>query len=73
MELCREIILQILQDKGGFHTNRCHELVEQTSYRALCEIKAILEMHELSDFACIERIVEVFERLGTHCGSRHDF
>lgn len=47
--------------------------VARESHRALCRIKAVLEDKALSDFDCIERIVNVFENIGSDCGTRHDF
>lgn len=52
------------------------EIVEQKSYLALLQIKAILEDDRLDDEECfmkIERIISVFEDLGSSGGSRHDF
>lgn len=47
------------------------EIVEQKSYLALLQIKAILDDEEC--FMKIERIISVFEDLGSSGGSRHDF
>ena len=52
------------------------ELLESTSYQALCQIREILLDDTLSDPKCfqkIERIVRVFEAFGSDCGHRHDF
>lgn len=52
------------------------ELLEAVSYKALCEIKAILEDDALTDRDCfqkIEAIVSVFEKIGSGAGNRHDF
>lgn len=51
-------------------------IVESTCYKALNEIKSILENDSLTDEECflkIEEIIRVFERLGSNCGNRHDF
>ena len=43
---------------------------------ALLQIQHILKDESLNDQECfykIEEIVRVFERLGSGCGSRHDF
>lgn len=52
------------------------EMVEASSYQALCQIREILRDDSLSDPECfekIERIVCLFEQMGSNCGSRHDF
>lgn len=52
------------------------EMLEASSYQALCQIKEILCDDSLSDPECfekIERIVCLFEHMGSGCGSRHDF
>lgn len=52
------------------------EMVEASSYQALCQIREILRDDSLSDPECfekIERIVCLFEQMGSSCGSRHDF
>lgn len=52
------------------------ELLEASSYQALCQIREILCDNQLSDPECfekIERIVCLFEQLGSNCGNRHDF
>ena len=52
------------------------ELLEASSYQALCQIREILCDSQLSDPECfqkIEGILCVFEQLGLECGDRHDF
>lgn len=52
------------------------ELVEMKCYRALREIKRILEDDTLEDKECfgkIEEIVCIFEGMGSDCGTRHEF
>lgn len=52
------------------------KIVESTCYKALNEIKSIIENDSLSDEECflkIEEIIRVFERLECNCGYRHDF
>ena len=53
-----------------------YEVIESICYRALRLIKEILENPEFEDEECfmkIERIVNVFEDMGSGCGSRHYF
>ncbi|WP_209344536.1 hypothetical protein [Flavonifractor sp. AGMB03687] len=57
-------------------TLTAQEMVEASSYQALCQIREILRDDSLSDPECfekIERIVCLFEQIGSNCGSRHDF
>ncbi|MDD6644044.1 MAG: hypothetical protein PUF80_07445 [Firmicutes bacterium] len=52
------------------------ELLELKCYRAIEQIKKVIEDERLSDancFARIEEIVCILEELGTDGGSRHDF
>ena len=52
------------------------EIIELTCYQALQQIKEIIEDNDLSDEECfikIEKIVCVFESIGSNGGDRHDF
>ena len=52
------------------------ELMKSPSCRALDDIRKILDNDELDDESCfnrIEKIVEVYEALGSDGGNRHDF
>ena len=79
MELYEEILLQAFCEEK----EKCRELiaksleyVELQCYRAIIEIKQVLEDESLDDaecFDCIEKIVSILEGLGTDCGGRHDF
>ena len=62
-------IQTVLTDSG-------HAWLEGKCYRALKEIQAVLNDDTLDDPECfmrIEQIVEIFERLGSNGGTRHDF
>lgn len=51
-------------------------LMQERCCQALGEIRAVLDDRTLDDPSCfqrIERIVEIYERLGANGGSRHDF
>ena len=78
MELFEEILLHHLkknQGAQGFPADP-QALVHDTAYQALSAIRLILERDDLEDPECfrrIERIVRVFERIGSGCGTRHDF
>jgi len=52
------------------------DIVETECYKALREIRNILDDDTLEDPECfmkIEKIVRVFEEMGSSGGSRHDF
>lgn len=78
MELFEEILLHHLkknQGAQGFPADP-QALVHATAYQALNAIRIILARDDLEDPECfrrIERIVRVFERIGSGCGTRHDF
>ena len=78
MELFEEILLHHLkknQGAQGFPADP-QALVHDTAYQALSAIRLILERDDLEVPECfrrIEKIVRVFERIGSDCGTRHDF
>lgn len=78
MELFEEILLHHLkknQGAQGFPADP-QALVHDTAYQALNAIRLILERDDLEDPECfrrIEKIVRVFERIGSGCGTLHDF
>ncbi len=78
MELFEEILLHHLkknQGAQGFPADP-QALVHDTAYQALKAIRLILARDDLEDPECfrrIEKIVRVFERIGSGCGTRHDF
>lgn len=50
--------------------------VDSLCYRALAEIREILRDDSLGDKGCfqrIEKIITVYEKLGSGAGTRHDF
>ena len=51
----------------------CKGIVELASLSALRRIKAVVDDDSLSDFECVEKIVLIFEDIGSSGGSRHDF
>lgn len=81
MELYEQILTNLLAQgevrvtftNGNLDLN---ELVKDSCYHALSEIKSVIEDDELDDKECferIERIVEIFESIGSNGGFRHDF
>lgn len=77
MELYEEIILQYCrQERSVSLQNSMQEIAEKECYKALKEIKAVLEDDCLNNNACfqkIEEIVCIFEQMGSNGGNRHDF
>ena len=81
MELYKEILIGILQNnecKITFSNVQINatEIVTQECYKALRKIREILDNHQLEDAECfmeIEKIVCLFEQMGSDGGSRHDF
>lgn len=77
MELFEEILLHHLkknQGAQGFPADP-QALAPDTAYSAERH-RLILERDDLEDPECfrrIEKIVRVFERIGSGCGTRHDF
>ncbi|MBP3646027.1 MAG: hypothetical protein J6K55_06345 [Clostridia bacterium] len=75
MELFEEILLKHYQNSHSFSEPPV-VIINSKSYDALCQIKAIIEDDSLSDPECfmkIEKIICVFEDLGSDGGFRHDF
>lgn len=80
MELWQEILHGILHNElkksdlsQFFNVGR---LLESECYKALVNIKEIIENDDLDDKECfykIEKIVCLFEKLGSNGGNRHDF
>lgn len=81
MELFKDILLKKIESGDiaitlSANIEPVEEILRDSCYKALSEIKMILENDKLSDSECflkIEEIVRVFERLGSNCGNRHDF
>lgn len=81
MQLATELLAKLLENQQINVTFpnlnlTAPELLEASSYQALCQIREILCDNRLSDPECfekIERIVCLFEQLGSNCGNRHDF
>lgn len=81
MSLYREILINSLEkEKNQILLSSANsdltEIVESKCYVALQQIKEILEDDSLEDENCfmkIEKIVCLFEELGSDCANRHDF
>ena len=81
MELFEELLIRYLSGQNiqvtfpDLHID-LNKIVEMKSYETLQAIKAVLEDDSLDDPACfqkIEKIVEIFEKIGSDGGNRHDF
>ena len=81
MELFAELLVKALENERvqvTFPDMKLEpkEIVEISSYAALCKIKKIIEDDTLDDPECfkkIEEIVSLLEFLGSDGGVRHDF
>jgi len=78
MELGTEILVKLLENENVTVTlhmppNELKKLFVDTCYIALNQIRDIIANSALDDFTCIERIVCVFEKLGSDGGDRHDY
>ena len=81
MELYRDMLCRILETEEfeillPNWNMKVEEMMEMKCYQALQAIKRILEEDELEDEECfdrIEKIISVFETLGSGIYDRHDF
>lgn len=81
VDLYKEILIKVLQNEEAeirFPNLKlsAEEIVEMVSYRALKNIKKIIQDDSLTDEQCftqIEEIICVLEKIGSDGGSRHDF
>jgi len=81
MELYRDMLCRILETEDfeillPKWNMKVEEMMEMKRYQALQAIKRILEEDELDDEECfdrIEKIISVFEALGSGIYDRHDF
>lgn len=80
MDLYKEILIKILEKENIeiYFPNLINtpvEIVESECYKTLKK-KILLKMDTLEDKECfmrIEGIVNLFEEMGSGCGTRHDF
>jgi len=78
MELYKEILAKVIEQQKIEVTFpnlqiSANEIVALECYQTLQKIQAIIQDDDLSDFACVEEIVRLFETLGSDGGNRHDF
>lgn len=71
----REALLETVYDERRLSDAEIQTLLKERSVRALAEIRRILD-EDTPDETCfekIERVVKVYEAIGTDGGARHDF
>lgn len=79
MKLLQEIMFNVLCKKMKViipEIEELKELFQLECYKALREIKQIIDNQDLSDKDCfsqIEEIVCAFEKIGSYSEGRHDF
>ncbi len=81
MELYRDMLCKILETENyeiylPDLEIEVEKLIELKSYLVLNEIKKILENPTQDDaecFECIEKIIALFEKIGSGIHNRHDF
>jgi len=77
MELWQSIIIKTAKKyEVDFMDLKFEKLFEKECYKLLERIKGILEDDSIEDENCfyrIEKLVCLFEEIGSNCGSRHDF
>ncbi len=72
MQLNQEILIYLLK-REGFDLQRDFD---NECYRALAKIREVLRDDTLDDEECfmrIERIITIYEEMGSGGGTRHDF
>ena len=77
MDLATHILLELIESDNTSIKLRISDEVKKifdnACYQALEKIRDLVIDNTLSDFACIEQIVCIFEQLGSDGGDRHDF
>ena len=71
----REALLETVYDERRLSDAEIQTLLKERSVRALAEIHRVLD-EDTPDETCfekIERVVKVYEAIGTDGGARHDF
>jgi len=78
MDLATEILTNIIENHKEVNISinvpqkDIEKLFSDTCYKALVDIQSLIENEELSDFMCVEGIVQIFERIGSSGGFRND-
>ena len=77
MEFISQLLAQAIQNtKLSFcieNLDLLAQMLQHTCLIALDEIRAIILDETLDDFTCVEKIICIFERIGSDGGDRHDF
>jgi len=78
MDLATQILTNIIENHKktkitiSISKDEIKKLYFDICYKALSEIHSLIKDETLSDFICMEKIVQIFERLGSDGGFRHD-
>ncbi len=75
MELIQSVLIRALQEekieiKMNMHIEK---LTNSICFMSLHRIKSVLENNALSDFECIEKIINIFEDIDCGIDGRHDY
>lgn len=65
-----------VKKKGKRFPDNAEAVIQNIAYQTLEKIKLILEEDQLDDRECfvrIEKIIRLYKKIGSSCGSRHDF
>jgi len=79
LELYKQILIEVMSkhkikiEFENLKITNPNIIAEKTCYIAIQRIRTILANENLSDFECIERIINLLENIGSDAGSRHDF
>lgn len=75
MELIQSVIIKALQEEKISIKLNMHieKITNSICFMSLHRIKEVLENEKLSDFDCIEKIINIFEDIGCGVENRHDF
>jgi len=79
MNLATQILATLIEKHGGVKITldipqeKLLALFSDTCYQALSEIHSLVTNENLTDFMCVEGVVQVLEKADIDCGSRHDF
>ncbi len=73
MELIQSLLIKALQEEKIriMLDANIEKIANNTCFMALHRIKAILENDMLSDYACIEYIIQIFDEIGCGVDGRH--
>ena len=74
MDLLKAIVLNLIEDNNIVVIDS--EIADKLyfkCYKALNAIREVIRNDDITDFECVERIVNIFDDLGSDGGNRHNF